>query len=277
MQLIESYPTPQAMALATEDEVLMKWQGAGYYNRARRLHALAKQLAGGALPMTAKELQRLPGIGPYTAAAVASIAYDEPIACVDGNIRRIISRLHSWPEPTTQQIQIAADNLLDKKHPGDWNQAMMDLGALICTPKNPECGKCPLFPQCSGKSSPHKFPKPKKRRQQDEYGVALVIRSGTEIFLERRPPGLLGGLWCPPIRLGTNSCKSILDEFGLSGHVTLDAGKVMHIFSHRKWHLDVHFLTLSSPFIHPSGRWDNPSEKSATRLTERLITLLPPT
>ena len=277
MLLIEAFPTPEAMAAATEDEVLQLWQGAGYYNRARRLYSLTRRLDGAPLPTTSFELQKLPGIGPYTAAAVASIAHGEPIASVDGNFRRIISRIHEWSEPSSKQIQSAADTLLDQTRPGDWNQAMMDLGAMVCTPRNPDCGACPLSSHCRGKTSPHSFPKPKKRRLVDEHGIALLIQSGDRFFLERRPPGLLGGLWCPPIRFEIPSSTSILDEFGLNNHLTHQIGEVIHTFSHRRWHLDVHFLSLSSPFTHPSGRWDDPSEISATRLTDRLISLLPVT
>ena len=275
MILIEAFPTPEDMAAATEDEVLMLWQGAGYYNRARLLHSLARILDGDPLPTTSFELQQLPGIGPYTAAAVASIAHGEPVASVDGNIHRIISRIHGWSEASAGQIQSAANQLLDQTQPGDWNQAMMDLGAMICTPRNPDCSACPLSPQCSGKATPHSFPRSKKRHQLDEHGVALLIQSGDQLFLERRPPGLLGGLWCPPIRLGIHSYKSILDELGLGDHVTREVGKVTHTFSHRRWHLDVHVLTVPSTFSHPSGRWDDPLTVSATRLTNRLISLIP--
>jgi len=275
MLLIEAFPTPEAMAAATEDEVLMLWQGAGYYNRARRLHSLTRTLDSSPLPKAAAELQQLPGIGPYTAAAVASIAHGEPIASVDGNVRRIISRIHEWSEPTAGQIQTAANDLLDEGRPGDWNQAMMDLGAIVCTPRNPDCSACPLSQQCGGKFTPHSFPTPKSRRQVAESGIALLIQSDDQLFLERRSQGLLGGLWCPPIRLGIPSCKTILDELGLSDHVTREVGKVTHIFSHRRWHLDVHFLTVSSTFSHPSGRWDDPLTASATSLTNRLTSLIP--
>jgi len=277
MNLIEAFPTPEAMAAATEDEVLQLWQGAGYYARARRLHSLTQTLDGSPLPTTSSELQQLPGIGPYTAAAVASIAHGEAIASVDGNLRRIISRIHGWSDASDREIQSAADNLLDRTRPGDWNQAMMDLGAMVCTPRNPNCGACPLSSNCRGQTSPHSFPRPKKRRQVDEYGISLLIQCGDRFFLERRPPGLLGGLWCPPIRFETPLCDSILTEFNLNNHVIHQIGDVTHVFSHRKWHLDVYFLSLSSPFPHPSGRWDIPSETSATRLTERLISLLPTT
>ena len=137
-----AYPNPAALAKDSEENLLHLWQGCGYYARARNLYKLAKNLDGKPLPKTYDELRKLPGIGPYTAAAIASICHHQPVACVDGNIRRVISRYRA-EHMTDSQLQQEATELLDIHRPGDWNQAMMDLGSQICTPRNPSCDPLP--------------------------------------------------------------------------------------------------------------------------------------
>ena len=168
-KLLERFPTLQAMAESDVDEVLHLWQGAGYYSRARRLHALSRQVVedyDGVLPSEYEELLELPGIGPYTAAAVASIAFSRPVACVDGNIRRVMARQTNQEDPSPQQIQSYADEQLLESAPGDWNQAMMELGALVCKPRRPACKECPVVDTCLGRSRADVLPLAKTTKKK---------------------------------------------------------------------------------------------------------------
>lgn len=155
-RFLNAFPDVQSLAAASEQEVLKQWQGLGYYSRARNLHHAAKEIAGkykGIFPSTAAELKKLKGIGDYTAAAVASICFDEPVAVLDGNVARVISRMHALDIPVDSTegrafIVEEASCMLKNQHPGTFNQALMELGALVCTPKNPDCPACPLSVAC---------------------------------------------------------------------------------------------------------------------------------
>ena len=208
-KLVKRFPTPQSMADAEVDEVLHLWQGAGYYSRARRLHALSVQVClpsieggfDGILPKTAAELLILPGVGPYTAAAVASIAYEEAVACVDGNIRRVMARQSKQLEPSLKEVETWANAVLYHDDAGDWNQALMELGATICTPKRPKCGTCPVSTSCSGRNEPLAYPLPKKikRKRLDLMCELRYDSSGLPQLVQRGDEGILAGLWGPPM------------------------------------------------------------------------------
>ena len=177
-------------------------RGAGYYSRARNLHACARAVAstGGRFPREEDALLALPGIGPYTAAAIAAIAFDEPASPVDGNIARIVSRLHAFETPILANrpaIDAAARELTPRARAGDFAQALMDIGATICRPRNPECARCPLEPGCraSREESPEDFPpKAPKKARRFRVGAAFYARRADGAFLARRrpPKGLLG-------------------------------------------------------------------------------------
>lgn len=209
LKLVERFPTPQSMADAEVDEVLHLWQGAGYYSRARRLHALSLQVClssneggyDGRLPTTSLELLQLPGIGPYTAAAVASIAFGEAVACVDGNIRRVMARQTKSISPLTKEVEHWANNNLFTSDAGNWNQALMELGATICTPKRPKCGTCPVSTSCSGRNEPLAYPLPKKikRKRLDLMCELRYDSSGLPQLVQRGDEGILAGLWGPPM------------------------------------------------------------------------------
>jgi A/G-specific adenine glycosylase len=212
--LLVRFPTIQSMAESSVDDVLHLWQGAGYYARARRLHALSievMQSHGGQLPDQYDELLTLPGIGPYTAAAVASIAFNQPVACVDGNIRRVMARQTSSNEPTPKDVQSFADQHLVRESPGDWNQAMMELGALVCKPRNPHCEQCPIAETCQGRSRPHELPRPKKTKKTVvEYDCIVRIDERGYPELHQRPQtGLFAGLWGPKMEanMQTKGCE----------------------------------------------------------------------
>ena len=225
--LLDRFPTIQSMAESSVDDVLHLWQGAGYYARARRLHALTievMQSHGGHLPDQYGELLSLPGIGPYTAAAVASIAFNQPEACVDGNIRRVMARQTNSDEPTPKEVQSFADQHLVRESPGDWNQAMMELGALVCKPRNPDCEQCPIAETCQGRSRAHELPRPKKiKKSIVEYNcVVRIDEDGRPVLHQRPQTGLFAGLWGPRMEenLQTKDCEYI--------------GKLRHQLSHRE-------------------------------------------
>jgi len=207
---LKRFPNVQALAATTEDAVLAAWSGLGYYHRARRLHQCAKEIVRkyrGRFPQTSEALQTLPGLGPYTAAAIASIAFAEPVAVVDGNVERVLQRLTGL-NLTTPQIWRHAQTLLASSRPGDFNQAMMELGATVCAPRQPHCPTCPLRKWCvtqpnSPKTMERRAPSPgrtltrnSKRRSRKEVRYVLDRRNG-RIRLVRRPrkSPLMPGMW----------------------------------------------------------------------------------
>ncbi|GGR34297.1 A/G-specific adenine glycosylase [Deinococcus ruber] len=201
-RFLTAFPTVQALASAPQEAVLKAWEGCGYYARARNLHRAAQQIVQSGLPSTYEGWRALPGVGPYTAAAVASLAFGEAQAVLDGNVRRVLSRLYAVEEPTPRWAQETADALLDSDHPGEWNEALMDLGATICTPANPRCAECPLSAQCAAFASgdPAQYPAPKKRAAVRQISaVALLIGTAQQAYLEPRTGALLGGLWGLPL------------------------------------------------------------------------------
>jgi len=199
------WPDVAALAAAADAEVMAEWAGLGYYARARNLLACARAVAsahGGRFPQSADGLRALPGIGPYTAAAIAAIAFDEPATVVDGNVERVVARLFAVKEPLPAAkplIAARAARLTPAERPGDFAQAMMDLGATVCTPRAPACGACPLAPRCRARAGgiaaalPRRRPKPARPLRR---GVAYVgLREDGAVLLERRPArGLLGGM-----------------------------------------------------------------------------------
>jgi A/G-specific adenine glycosylase len=231
-----AYPTPSALADDTEENLLHLWQGCGYYARARNLYKLALQLDGGPLPETYSQLLKLPGIGPYTAAAIASIAFDEPVACVDGNVRRVISRLNAQ-DLTDSQLQEHATSLLYHKRPGDWNQAMMELGSQICTPKNPNCTACPLGKDCLAHASgnPTQWPKSRTTKQTKISAAVLVIGDGKNVFLSIREGRTLGGLWGVPYAEGHTEIEKLLE-----GRNSMKIGELRHDFTHKRLNITVY-------------------------------------
>ena len=197
------FPSVVALAQAAEPDVLAAWSGLGYYRRAKLMHKAAQVLVQehqGVLPRTAEELRELPGIGEYTSSAIASIAYGEPVALVDGNVERVLLRV--FPEegkPTRAKgLRDRAATLLDTQRPGDFNQAMMELGAMICLPQRPLCLQCPVQPFCATRGE-HPAPPPKKMRtRQIAYALLRRHRSGvTQVLLQRRPlsASLMPGMW----------------------------------------------------------------------------------
>ena len=180
-RFMEKFPTLPALANTSEDEVLACWSGLGYYRRARMLHKAARFVAQelrGKLPGRAADLRKLPGIGEYTSAAVASIGFGEAVACVDGNVERVLTRVRGWTERTAvaAKIRRAAAEVLDEDRPGDFNQAMMELGAMVCLPRGPLCFQCPVIDLCATRGEHTVSARKKMRSQKTAYAFLLRIR-----------------------------------------------------------------------------------------------------
>lgn len=210
-RFLDRFPTVQDLASASLDEVLKLWEGLGYYARARNLHSLANLVVSehdGQFPATAESLQTLPGIGRYTAAAIASIAFGEAVAVLDGNVIRVLTRLIDLPEEISQpkvieQLWTLASKLLSPKRPGDYNQALMDLGRTVCTPRRPACERCPVREFCLAAVRGTQETRPVKKPKAPlplVYAAAAVIRdeAGRILLVQRPEEGLLGGLWTLP-------------------------------------------------------------------------------
>ena len=194
------FPTIAALAAAGEDEVLTHWSGLGYYRRARFLHQGARAVVhdyGGRMPQSSEGLRKLPGIGEYTSAAIASIAFGEPIAVVDGNVERVVLRLLG-PETKGARLQAAVDGLLDRARPGDFNQAMMELGATVCLPRNPLCLHCPVRKFCHTRGEHPVAPRKPIESVAIAYALARRVRGGAaSVLLLQRPQSatVMPGMW----------------------------------------------------------------------------------
>lgn len=237
-RFLERFPTVQALAAATLDEVLKAWEGLGYYARARNLHRLAQTLVNeheGQFPVSTETLQQLPGIGRYTAAAIASIAFGQRAAVLDGNVIRVLARLTDLADDVTQsntveQLWQLAEALLQRglpaERPGDYNQALMDLGRLVCTPRRPDCQVCPLAAHCLAYQRGTTAQRPVKKAKTPlphvrAAGAVLRDEEGRLLLVQRPPKGLWGGLWTLPG--GLCEPEESLPE-GLRRHVRTDLG-----------------------------------------------------
>ena len=277
-RFIAAFPTVQALASATEDRVLKRWEGLGYYTRARNLHKAAKTIVAahrGQFPRTAAEWQRLPGVGRYTANAVASIAFGECVPVVDGNVQRVLARVFDVAacidETRTQQrLWALADSLVSPKSPGESNQALMELGARICLPRQPHCAVCPLRNQCDARGRGVEAQRPvrraKKRVPHQDMAVAAIRRHGRYLIGKRPPGGLLGGLWeFPGTRVEADDVHSgslervARDEWGITIRVGPPIATVAHAYSHFRVTLYVYRCALLSgkpePGFYTEFKW----------------------
>ena len=249
-RFLEAFPTVNDLAAAPEDAVLKLWEGLGYYSRARNLHAAAKRIAfemGGCFPETAEGLRSLPGVGPYAANAVASIAYDECVPALDGNQARVLTRVLAHDEPLKTPFDLLAPalELISRDRPGDYNQALMDLGASICTPKNPKCDLCPIAAHCRAfeEGEPESYPRKKPPVAKKELDVTVVIpRCGNRLFIRKRPAkGLLAGMYEFCILEGHPSLAEIpalMEEEGFSNvHPVCALPDSKHVFTHLVWRM----------------------------------------
>jgi A/G-specific adenine glycosylase len=280
-------PALDDLAGARSDTVLKLWEGLGYYSRARNLHAAAKLVRdeyGGCVPRDPAELQTLPGIGRYTAAAIASIAFGRDVAVVDGNVARVLTRLFDIDQPTGRAetkrlLDELADELLPPGRARSWNQAMMELGALLCLPKRAACDRCPVRPNCLARRAGRQHERPVGRAKKTiphHVVVAGVIRKGSgaaeRILIDRRPAdAMLGGLWEfpggkvePGESLGRALRREVREEVGLEVTVGKEIATVPHAYSHFRITMHVFACRVRSGRARPievdAVRWVRPQQ-----------------
>ncbi len=253
-RFVSRFPDVQALAAAPLDAVLKAWEGLGYYARARNLHAAARRVCrehGGRLPATAAGWRALPGVGPYTAAAIASISAGEPVPAVDGNVVRVMTRLLAIEEDSTRpalraRLESTLAAILPRRRAGDFNQALMELGALVCRPRRPACAGCPLRRACRARAGglTDRLPlRPARARRRHVHVVAcLVRRNGRLLIGQRRPEQMLGGLWEfpggkqePGETLAETAVREMREETGLA----VEAGAVRLAVDHAYSHFDI--------------------------------------
>ncbi|WP_084175104.1 A/G-specific adenine glycosylase [Afifella pfennigii] len=259
------WPNFESLAAAPEEEVMAAWAGLGYYRRARNLIACARKVVaehGGRLPNNSKSLAALPGIGPYTSAAIAAIAFDEPVAAVDGNVERVVSRLFALATPMPagkKEVGAALAPLVPRRRPGEFTEALMDLGATICTPKRPACALCPLNGLCRARArgDPEAYPlKAPKRARAGRHAAAFVALRGEEILLARRPPeGLLGGMTEVPNSEWRAAPAKKMPKPPLAAPWRRLEAKVTHIFTHIELEVTVYAATVPAGTAAPQGFW----------------------
>jgi A/G-specific adenine glycosylase len=211
---MQRFPTIHDLAKAREQSVLARWSGLGYYHRARRMHQAAKVIARerkGEFPRTAEAWRELPGVGRYTAAAIASIAFGEPVAVVDGNVERVLVRIFGAAEGREVAWR-RAESLLDRTRPGDFNQAMMELGATICTPRAPQCLLCPLYKWCQLRGA--EMPKPQAPRKRQQLRYALALNQGSVLLVQRPADATrMAGMWELPQANDSTTAEKALAKF----------------------------------------------------------------
>ncbi len=274
-RFMAALPTVQDLARVDEQTLLKLWEGLGYYNRARNLQKAAKIVVNdfaGQLPATPEQLLQLPGIGPYTAGAIASIAFGYPVPAVDGNVLRVLSRLTAFEEDVlaagVKEKTAAALVKILPGRVGDFNQALMELGALVCLPNGaPRCDICPLRTQCkaraAGKENALPVKAAKKRRRIEQHTVLLALHEG-RVALRRRPTdGLLADLWEYPNLPGTPDAEKLDEQLhllGLTPEGIVPAGEAKHIFTHIEWHMTGWYIQCSTDAAPDDWVWVTPRE-----------------
>jgi A/G-specific adenine glycosylase len=252
-RFLAKFPTVAAVADAPLEDMLKAWEGLGYYARARNLHRAAVEIAdkfGGMIPDNYANLRRLPGFGDYTAGAVASIAFGEAVPAIDGNVKRVLARLFAIDtdlarNPAARQVREAAAALVDPDAPGDWNQAVMELGATVCLPQSPTCQLCPLDDLCEGRRRgiERKLPVKPVKKALPHYDVtaAVISHNGKMLIAQRPPDGMLGGLWEFPggkreagETLAECLRREIKEELGVEIEVGRPVATIKHSYTHFK-------------------------------------------
>ncbi len=260
-RFIRKYPTPQALARASEEQVLELWSGLGYYARGRNLHGAARLIAQRGFPRTAEAIAELPGVGRSTAAAIAAFAYGERAAILDGNVKRVLARV--FGVGNEKSLWPLAERLLPQKDIEAYTQGLMDLGATVCTRGNPQCGRCPVSDACVARKEDRiaELPAPRERRELPQKEVTwLLLRHRGAVRVERRPaPGIWGGLWCPPELNGKRPARAKA------------LPPIEHGFTH--FRLRIHPL-LCEVQKRSAGRWLKLEEASAAALPAPVKALL---
>ena len=267
-RFLERFPTVADLAAAPEDDVLKMWEGLGYYSRARNLHKGAKQVMteyGGVIPADVEQLRKISGIGPYTAGAIASIAFDQPVPAVDGNVIRVVSRLRGIREnvgiPSVRRaLEGEAASLVPQLRPGDFNQALMDLGSAICTPGTPSCEKCPLRDECDAYAAGDAEDLPILPRKNPpkviDYAVCLIF-SGDRVLMRQRTEAMLKGLWVFPMAEGKYTLRQVPAAVKKLTKLVVkevqSSGEAKHVFTHQIWQMQLYTMTVPEDAQAPNG------------------------
>lgn len=283
-RFIARFPTVKALAEAPLEDVLKQWEGLGYYSRARALHRAAQEVViqfGGELPADVDALRRLPGIGAYTAGAVASIAFGIPAPAVDGNVRRVMGRVLAWAEPNAAGLEAAVRAWMPIEMPGAFTEALMELGATLCRPKSPQCLLCPWRDLCQARAlgQPEAFPTPKPRKPVPHYDVAAAVTvrdDGRVLVARRRQDDMLGGLWEFPggkredgETLPDALRREMQEEMGVEVEVGEEMIVVEHAYTHFRITLHAFACRLQADSPPPQCiecddfRWATPEEIAA--------------
>lgn len=266
-RFMQALPDVAALAACGEDTLMKLWEGLGYYSRARNLQKAARQVVachGGQLPGDYDALLALPGIGEYTAGAIASIVFGLPRVAVDGNVLRVFARLlnddRDILKPAVKK-DLAAEvrRQMPPDAPGDYNQALMELGALVCLPATPDCAACPLQGQCAAKAAGRQAQLPTRAKKPEKPVLpitGLVVLRGRDVLLQQRPPkGLLAGLWQPPLaegRLAKAQANEFLQSLVPGAQITAPLPPARHVFTHRVWQL-AGWLCAAPPNARPTA------------------------
>ena len=279
-RFLARYPTVKDLADAPQEELLKMWEGLGYYSRARSLQKAAKEIVntyGGQLPADVDKLRALPGIGDYTAGAIASIAFGIPAAAVDGNVERVICRYYALNEPVgtpamRRRVTQMTQALVPHERPGAFANAMMEMGATLCTPRNPQCLICPVRESCEGlkKGNAQELPvKPKKKKQRVENRAVLLVMCNGRVLVTKREEKLLGGLYVFPDALEISDPAALcamMEEKGVRTAYDGMLGHAKHVFTHIIWEMDVHLLEAESCVPVAGGQWVTKEELAALPL-----------
>ena len=279
-RFLRKYPTVQELADADEADLLKAWEGLGYYSRARSLQKAAKIIVaehGGQLPASVEGLKALPGIGDYTSGAIASIAFGIPAAAVDGNVERVLCRYYAIEDEVgtpivRRRVFDLAQALVSYDRPGAFANAMMEMGATLCTPRNPACLICPVADTCAGyaKGIAASLPnKKKKKPQRVEKRAVLLVFSGDRVLVKRREEALLGGLYVFPDVLEESDpqrlCESV-ENLGIRCAYDAMLGTAKHVFTHIIWEMEIHAVEAENVPEIPGGMWVTAQELSALPL-----------
>lgn len=286
-RFLARFPTLTALARASEEQVLAAWSGLGYYGRARNLLRAARRIRedhGGRLPRDPDALRRLPGFGPYTAAAVASIAYGVPVPAADANVTRVVSRLFALPGAAGSRrnrdaVLRHAARLLPRDRPGDFTAGLMDLGQLLCTPRRPACPRCPLAPDCAARKTgrPERFPRTRPKPRAERVAVAAAdVRSAGRTLLLRREGTLLSGLWVHPFSEGRTAAQArrslaaALPPLGCRLSGSAPSGEAAHAIVNRRFAIKI-YPAVRDPGAGirnpgPAGRWFRPEDLARAAL-----------
>lgn len=280
---VQSFPTVEKLARAREATVLKHWEGLGYYSRVRNLHRAARQVVrehNGRVPDTLEGILSLPGIGRYTAGAVLSIAYGQPVPVLDGNVKRVLSRLFGLHEngatrQSENRLWQHAEALLPASRPGDFNQSLMELGATVCLPRNPMCLLCPVSGYCAAfkLGEPEAFPPPKQRSpsKKIEVSAAVILKKG-KVFIQQRPrDGLMGGLWEFPggkrePHEHPDDClvREIQEELGVNVVIREKLMTIRHAYTRFRVTLHAYLCGIESGRLRPTHcedwRWVRPCD-----------------